>query len=481
MPNRPGVQVLTSTLPTPRSAPTDSGTAFMAGLTDTGPLKPKLCFSLGDFTSFFGNRVAYSVLYDAVDAFFREGGDAVYISRVVGPAATTATKNFLDAGAGISLIVNAIGPGAWGANIQVAVLAPVGATGYRLQVTYNGVVVETSTDLQTQVDAVNWATNFSNYITVAIGASALVPVVIANQALVGGNDDRGNVTDVQWLNALNLFTTDLGPGQVLAPGRTTDVGHQQLCDHAQARNRVALLDGADTAVSATLITSATNAKATGNGQYGALFAPWIVMPGVVGSTSRTVPPSAVAAGLMARVDASDNPNTPAAGDKGQLRYGYALSQVAWDAATRQSLNDGGVNVFRTLFNGVRLYGYRSLADPTNNKPWLDFSNVRYLMWLAARCAAVGEQFLFDPIDGQGHTISDYGAALSAICQADWNAGIIYGNTAADAFSVDVSNNVNTPATIADNQLKANVAVRPDPFAELVTITIINVPITQGVS
>ena len=74
-----------------------------------------------------------------------------------------------------------------------------------------------------------------------------------------------------------------------------------------------------------------------------------------------------------------------------------------------------------------------------------------------------------------------GAALSAICLGDYNAGIIYGATPAEAFNVDTGPSVNTAATAAANQLKAIVAVRPSPFAEVVTVVIINVPVTESVS
>jgi len=452
----------------------------MAGLCDAGPATiPQEVFSLTDFVSKCGDRVSYSSLYDCVDAYFREGGNSAFIARVVGPAPVIATKNLNTATATVSLIVSALGPGTYGNNIQVAVLAGL-SSGYRLQVTYNSVIVETSPDLTTQQDAVAWANGNSDYITVAIGAGTGPPQVAAAAALANGADDRTNITDAQWLTALNLFTKDLGPGQVLAPGRTSDPGHLQLTAHAQANGRVALLDLPDSATKATLLAS-TSPATGGNGQYGAAFAPWVVIPGVVANTTRIVPPSAVMAGVIARNDAATNPNTPAAGDRGQLQFAVGLSQVPWDDTTRQDLNTGGVNVIRSMFDGFRNYGYRSLANPVSNAAWLDFSNVRYLMWLAARCYNVGESFVFDVIDGQGQTISAYAGSLAALCLADYNAGIIYGATSGEAFNVDVGPAVNTPATIADNQLRAVVAVKPSPFAELVSILIVNVPITGKVS
>lgn len=482
---RPGVQIVQKTAPPPRSSPTDTGTWFVAGLCDKGSaLRPINCRSLDDFITQCGARQTYSVLYDAVDLFFREGGSNLWVARVVGPAAVQAFRNLVDNVAAVSLIVKAQGPGTSGNNLKVAVVAGVAGGTYQIQITdNNNVVLEQSPDLTTQADAVNWAQTSQN-VTITIGASLLAPVVAGANvltALATGADDRTNIVDAQWLTALNLFSKDLGPGQVSAPGRTTDPGHTQLLDHAGANNRTALLDAPDTPTVATLQSSAVNAKTTNNGQYGALYAPWVLIPGVVAGTTRTAPPSAFQAAQMAEVDASDGPNVPAAGSRGIARYATGLSQPAWDDATRNTLNTSGVNVLRVLNNLVTIYGYRSLADPINNAAWLMLNNVRVLMAIAAEAYAIGQQFVFAQIDGQGQTISAYGGALSAMCQRYWNSGQLYGVVASEAFNVDVGPTVNTPLVIAGGELRATVAVRPSPEAELVTLNIVNVQVPLGVS
>jgi hypothetical protein len=187
------------------------------------------------------------------------------------------------------------------------------------------------------------------------------------------------------------------------------------------------------------------------------------------------------AGLIARNDALSNPNTPAAGEQGQFRTVINASQQNFTDANRQTLNNSGVNVIRNMLGGFRNYGYRSLANPVTLPSWLDFGNVRYLMSLVSRCQAVGERYVFSQIDGTGNTQADYGADLASLCQADWAAGQIFGDVPETAFNVDTGPSVNTPTVIANNELRANVSVRPSPMAELVTILIVNTPITQVVS
>lgn len=478
---RPGVQIQVLDSPPPRSAPTDTGIWFVVGETEQGRIdEPILVQSMSDYGRLLGARVSYGMLYDALEVFFREGGSAAYVGRVVGPAPVKAHLTLEDTDSGNSLVVTALGPGVYGNSIKIAVVAGSGSN-YQINVEdSDGNILENSGDLATQADAIAWST-FSQYVRITLGSSSEVPDVVAATALASGDDNRGSIVDASWLLALNLFTKDLGPGNVSAPGRTTTVGYEQLADHAAANNRVAFLDGPDTATAATLETSATNAKGTGNGQYAAMFAPWLVVPGIVAGTSRTVPPSALAAGRCAAVDPVYGSGTPAAGAKGVSAFATGVSQVGWSDVTRDALNTAGVDVIRVLNGAVTIYGWRTLADPINNPDWVPLGTARYLMGLAARCFEVGQTFVFDPIDGNGHTISAYQGALVALCQADWNAGEIYGSTPGEAFNVDTGPAVNTPTVLAGQELRAVVAVRPSPMAELVTIQIVNTPITQAVS
>src|SRR5215204_1766031 len=295
---RPGVNVVLRSTPVPRSLGTDLGTSFVVGTADTGPVTPVLIASMADFERIFGPRVSYSVLYDALDLFFREGGSQAYVSRIVGPAATTGFKNLNDASAGVSLIASAIGPGGTSSNINVGVRGGVGAGTFVIFVTVGGVEVETSGDLDDTQAAVNWG-KYSNYIRLALGASANDPAVAAAAPLSAGTDDRQAITEVQRQAALDRFTADLGPGQVWDPGVSTSAAHLRLLAHAAANRRFALIDAPDSPTPATLQAAAVAARG-GNQRFGAMFGPWLVAPGVISSTVRAVPPSPVVAGILAR-------------------------------------------------------------------------------------------------------------------------------------------------------------------------------------
>src|SRR5262245_44032810 len=98
---RPGVTIIQSELPPPRSAPTETGVWFVAGTTASGTVdEPTLIRSLQEYETAFGARTGGAALYDAVDAYFREGGVRVYVVKA---AATPVDK--------LDLFTTQYGPG----------------------------------------------------------------------------------------------------------------------------------------------------------------------------------------------------------------------------------------------------------------------------------------------------------------------------------------------------------------------------------
>lgn len=478
---RPGVEIRSRELTPPRSAPTDTGVWFVAGLTERGPLEPVEVSSMSLYERRFGQRTGFTALYDAAETFFREGGSRLVVSRVLGAAPVSAFKDFNDAGAAAAIRVTAKEPGTWGNNISVQIVAGGAGGTFVIVVTYNGVEVERSPDLVDQAAALAWD-NTSEYVIVSSLGSPNDPNVIGAQALLTGANGAGPI-DADWAAALNRIPKDLGPGQVTQPGRTTTQAHTDTIAHAVANNRVAILDGTDTPTKATLLTQGATYRTSPNSgaRYAGLFAPWVQVPGVTSGTIRIVPPSAVVAGALGRNDGAGlSPNVPAAGSEGQSLFALDLSQPDWTDIDRQDLNAAGVNIIRQIYGGVRIYGWRSLVDPVVDAQWIDLGNGRCRMAIAAAAADIGEQFQFDMIDGQGIVLGQFGGQLTSMLNEFWQDGSLYGLTPEEAFFVDVGEQVNTPATIAANELHAVLSVRMSPFSELTIIEIVKVPVNQAV-
>ncbi len=474
---RPGVEVTSRALPAPRGLPTDTGVWFVVGPAQKGSLtKARQVRNMTEFERHYGTRQTYSTLWDSLDTFFREGGATAYVSRIAGPGTAVAGVNLGDGSLGTSLRVDAKNGGTWGNSLTVEVVAGTNAGEFVLVIRNGTTEVDRSPSLVDQSAAVAWSSN-SEWVTVTIpgGASALDPAVAAATALAGGADDNTTgITEPIRQAGLALFPRDLGPGQVSIPGNSTAANVSALIAHADANNRVALADTTDTASRSALVTEVS----TQNGKpAGAAFAPWVTIPGLTANTTRTVPPSALVAGLIARSDSRFSPNVPAAGGNGIATYATGVSQAAWTDADRQLLNEGGVNVIRTARGQVQLYGYRTLGGATS--PWLSLSNQRLRMAIVAEAEDIAEQFLFDEIDGRGRKTAEFAGALTAMLTRYYNAGSLYGDTSADAFDVNVGNTVNTPQMLADNQLRAVIGLRMSPFAELVAIEVVKVAITQN--
>lgn len=484
---RPGTQFQTRTTKPARGAPTDTGVAFVTGLTERGDhTKPIELHNMGDYLAKCGARVNYGILYDWCETVFNEGGTTIMVGRVVGPAPVRAKRTLNDR-AGVPLAtldVEAKWVGDYGNNLGVQVIAGVAANSFILVITYNGVEVERSYELNSPTEAVAWGVN-ATWVRVIDRASVTAapannPVVAAVAALAGGTDNRAAVLDAQWDVAQALFTKDLGPGQVVQAGRTTDAAHISLVAHASANNRTAVCDLADTPTAATLKASVDAVRAsTADPAWGSSWAPWNVIPGLTRTTRRTVPPSALACGLMARADAASDTNHPAAGEQGQARYVLDVTQQ-YNDATREDLNSHGVDVIRPVYGGIRAYGYRTMVNADSDPTWESLANQRLRMEIAAKGDAIAERYVFAVLDGQRKTISAYGGDLAALLKGYWVRGSLYGASPDEAFAVDVGPAVNTDITIANGELHAVLAVRMSPFAELVVIELVKVAITESV-
>lgn len=473
----PGTTILVRDTVPARSAPSDTGVWFTAGITERGPATPTLIQSLSEYVSVFGNRVSYGVLYDAADVFFREGGRKMYISRVLGPTPVYAKVDLNNGAAAATMRVSAKTYGDW-ANALNAQIVAGGAGGTFVVVITDDVLgeLERSPDLADEAAAIAWAAASSHYVTISDLAAAGDPAVVAATSLSGGTDDHASATDANWETAIGLFTKDYGPGQVSYPGRTTDQAHIDLLEHAVAQHRKAILDGPDTASNTTLAASSAAARAanTTNARVGDLYAPWDTVPGITGGTTRTVAPSARVAGNIARNDAkTGNPNLAAAGALGLAQYAIGLSQVPWTDTVRNALDVAGVNVSIVKYGGVRTYGNRSLADTVTDPNWVDAANSRLFQALLWGLDAIAESYVFAQLDGKRHTITKFGRDLDAYLTPFRDE-----LDALHSFIVDVVT-PNTAVTIAAGELHAQVSVKVSPHADDVILEISKVPTTEA--
>jgi hypothetical protein len=478
---RPGTDVIIMDGAAPGGAVLNTGQAFLVGSSGRGPTDRAVRItSPNRYEAVYGDRSGGSLLADAVSAYFNEGGAVAYISRAAAADAVAATASFG------SLTVDAASPGAWGDGVAVTAEAPT-TLAERLRapraagdpivlvVSYEGTNVERSPVVGSAAECVAWAAEFSDLVRFTVGADNLVPAAGVTADLTGGANGTA-ITDTQVAAALARFGAGLGPGQVLAPGLTSDAVHDALLAHGDSFTRCPLLDLPDSGDPTVLAASKLAVEGTDGARFSASWAPWLTYPGPAGAEV-TVPYSAVQAALIAAADrATGNPNQPAAGVNGVARYATGLSQEFTDEQ-REALNGEGVNLAKVIYGDVRTYGYRTSTSP-DDENWLWFGGSRTVMAVAHEGNAAAENYVLGQIDGRRQVFAKLETDLRGICLRYWNAGALFGETPEDAFQVDTGESVNTIDTIKRGEIHAVIRLKTSPAAEWVVIGIVKVPVDQ---
>lgn len=283
--------------------------------------------------------------------------------------------------------------------------------------------------------------------------------------------DAQAVTEPEWTTALGKFNDAYGVGQVAIPGVSDAAAHAALLAHAESTGRTVLLDGAVDATATELATAATGVAAAAGATRAGLIAPWVTVPAPAGTT-RDVPGSVMAAGLVARGDArvGHTNHAPAGshhGGAGEIRRGRGVT-ATFTNAELDTLHDAGVSVIRDIRGVPTLYGWRSLSD---DERFRQLNAGRMAMQLEVGLHALNEQFLFRQIDGRGQLFAEVEGAQRGYLLPLWAADALYGESADDAFDVEVAA-VNTPETIAAGELHTAVEVALTPHTERVVIDVV---------
>lgn len=481
----PGVQVTTAT----RSGPTApvravSGQFFVSGLAQRGSVtEPILLNGMADYERFLGDRVTYGALFDALQTFFSEGGSRAYVARVVGPAATVGNLTLVDRAAVPvnTLRIDAANPGAWSGNVTVEVLDGGTPNTFRIIVRLNGVIVEDANNLTSPAAAASFFSG-SPYIRAvdlgsATAAPANNPAVRAATALSVGTDDRAAVTATDLVNALARFNISLGDGAVAIPGQAVGAVGAGIDAHCRANRRI----GLTAAARGTSVSALTTAAAAFNSEFTGLFAPWVLIPDGVGGT-RAVSPEGFVAAQRNRAHEEVGPWRAPAGRISVGRFAVGVDQ-GFTSDEGNTLDAARVNAIRVISNAVRLYGWRSLSLDVQNYAYLTGRDL--LNRLVNEAEARLEDYVFSTIDGRGQLLSAINAELVGLVEPIRALGGLFeyldaeGNQIDPGYAVDTGSNINTTASLANNEVRARLAVRVSPIGALVNLTIVKVGVTAG--
>jgi phage tail sheath protein FI len=517
----PGVYVEEiSTGPRPIEGVSTSTTGFV-GQTERGPVLPRLVTSWEEFVRWYGGYVdrtpggtPFKYLPYAARGFFDNGGQRLFIARVTPPGATAAAS---DQGGG-AMLVEAIGPGAWGRNIMLRV-QPAGlakqnsptADWLRLTLLYyrdgipNPFVDPTDADNfgnpdRRDPDAIEDYDNLSVLSTdsnfaqnVVNGGSKLVKITVTarppdvaftalDQAGDPGQGDPG-IGEFQGDSAapIERRTGLLGlagirdisligiPDEVVLPDIRADVLKQ--CE--TLKDRFAILSATD----AEHTMSANDLRAQlQDSTYGAFYLPWVrVLAPHTPEGHLLVPPTGQVAGIYARVDVERGVHKAPAnevvrgivtrdlgGDYKPLRYSLNKQQ-------HDLLNPKGIDVirdFRTDGRGIRVWGARTLSSDAMWK----YINVRRLFIFVEQSIDRGTQWtVFEPNYEQ--TWTAIRLSITAFLRTVWRNGALAGVTQDEAFFVKCDRTTMTQDDWDNGRLICLIGIAPVKPAEFVIFRI----------
>lgn len=476
----------------PRTLVADSKAAFIVGFFEKGPtvlgpggLGDLRCDSNAEVKAKFGNRIAASSASDAIETIFRMSGGALYPLRELGPTPVLASANVFDQSGStnpgdIALVLHMRQYGdlfnaydfeitASGGNFQILI--------YDGQIGSGGAVVETSPLLADRAAAVAWGLTSTYLSSITTGASNEDPRAQTG-SFTGGTDDHSNATITEFGNALAL-SESLKGGLIAAPGQTTDAIRAALAAHGLTYFRKAILDFADTAVEADLVTDVADVTALDAANAADAYGPPITVQGVAAGAQVTVPASALIIGLYRRNDADDvSINQAAAGPQ----HGTAPDFVngvtqTWTNAEQDTLADGLFNVIRTENGKVVVNGARTAADPDDRPQWSSAPGARTAFTVATEGDAVLDSYRFAPLINDTfikleRDLIDVCAKYAAPPHKAFGDPVDNGDGTLDVgYSVDAGPTVNTAETKTAKQLKAKLTLRPAGFAEDIELTI----------
>ncbi|MCL3861850.1 phage tail sheath subtilisin-like domain-containing protein [Actinotalea sp. K2] len=492
------------------SAPT--AVAAFVGFTERAPLDdpndpeglaPRLVTSWTQFEQLFGSFVAGAVLPLSVFGFFQNGGSLAYIVRVPNsaPAGEPAQRALpaADRSLGLPLTVTSVAPDA---NITVVVETveadpdSEGPAPFTLTIVLDGEDVESYPDLTFggPRDAATVINKTSTHVKVELSLESDVDLGSQLELLkpgmfslhkadpvavpVTGRKFAGSESSRSGINGLAIaedVTMVVVPDLVTAATRedgSVDLNlwkavQTALIAHCELHpNRMALLD-APPGMGPQQIKEWRSETAMYDSAFATLYYPWIKVEnpiGLNGDAEVYIPPSGHVAGVWARTDDTRGVWKAPANDtiRGVLDVERAITQ------NEQSLlNPIGINCIRPFgTRGIRIWGARTLASDTD---W-QYINVRRLFNMVESTIMDGTQWaVFEPNDvtlweGVSRTLSGYLHGL-------WQAGALFGASAAQAYYVKCDATTNTPESIDAGKLIVEVGLAPVKPAEFVIFRI----------
>lgn len=500
---RPGVYISERLLPAPIPSG-NSATAVGAAIGEfaQGPSTVTFVRSWYDFVKLFGG---YNVKYPAtlgVGEYFKNGGDGLYVRRILHSDASAATALIKDASAATVSTVTAKELGQDGTNLRVTITSSrtVNSISYFTVVvsregTNNTATVVTDDIVLEQYlnvrfdDAAssdfidNVVNNQSLYVSFNTSANAalqapLLPAAPITTPLTGTNLDGGAVVATDYTTAFDefkvvdaplvLFLPEILHENALGTGGTTV--QTALASWASNNDGFAVIDTPAGVAPAGAITYASTIGSVANA---AVYYPNLFIVDPVGRSQnslRSIGPAGSVAGLFIAADKQAGPFKPPAG----LRVGQITTAVNTERKLTSddldALNSAvtPVNAIRNLqgSNTVVMGARTLLQDGTANRY---VSTRRSLIYVKKQLESITQFAIFETNDER--LWSRLRTTISVFLNDFRNQGGLRGEKASDAYYITCDATNNTPDTIAQGDVNIEIGVALEYPAEFIQINL----------
>ena len=434
-----------------------------------GPTTVNIVTSAKQFVDQYGLPSSDNPSMYAALRFLNRAG-ILAVRRVINNAVTA--FGTLVSGATTQLTVYGANPGAWANSITVSFGTIIGAPSgvFALIVKNAGVEVERFEVSRSTTQKDGYGRNL--YIEDVVNNRSLYIRVDDNPAasgsysmsatisLTGGLNDTvaptSGMINTAWDDFLN---TESVPATLLInAGWAVAAVQQKMVAVATARkDAVAILDmPAGTTVVADMITY-KNTLAV-NSYFGGIYGGWVKIYDQYNDKEVLIPPSGdVAAAFVRTFEDYERWEAPAGLRRGIIPNALGVS-VVFSEGDRDLLYTNGINPVTTLGGAAAvIWGQKTLQAQASA---LDrFNVVNNVLWMQQRCVEALQPFVFQ--SNTEFTRNNVKFILDAFLENIQQRDGLYG------FFVDVSEEINTPQVIDNNQMFIDCYVKPVRTAEFI--------------
>jgi len=509
-----------------------TSTAGMVGLTERGPTRPRLVTGWGEYQAWYGGLLppSQSYLPWAARGFFDNGGQRLFVARIVRSDAVAAQRVHDTADVAQTLTIDAMGEGEWGNRVFVRIKngnydpgnpptnPPVSVTILYYRTAPPVPLVDPfkaseitnpnrrEPDEVEQYENVGWLPASADYLIPYINArSKLVDLAWGDTtqpparpnvsddflplATIAGDDGSAALSDGDFLGDDSALPgtrvglaalAEIDEIAILAAPDHVNTALLSATDGDDLMNHVVsqceLLRDRFAVISSVYGAGDVDAlRPPRDSSYAAFYSPWIRVSDPGGSDTYLIPPVGHVMGIYARVDVERGVHKAPANEVVRGMVTIDINAVRkplefpFGKRSQDILNPKSVNVirdFRSDRRGLRVYGARTMSSDAT---WR-YINVRRLLLYIEESIDEGTQWVvFEPNDEP--LWARVRQSVGNFLDQTWRSGALQGSKREEAYFVRCDRTTMTQADIDSGRLICQIGVAPVKPAEFVIFRI----------